>query len=145
VRLLDTDILAYSLYDQSPAHPYAWPLVEKATRGDLHVKVTHTTMLETYNTLYWFYRVRPRKAVLQKLALAVRALHVVDTAAEGIGLAAKENIPLGDGFLISTALKHQIPVVVSGDAHILANAPKYGLMVENPIPAKVRKELVRPA
>ncbi|MEM3590178.1 MAG: hypothetical protein QXN33_04205 [Candidatus Bathyarchaeia archaeon] len=53
-----------------------------------------------------------------------------------------ENIPLGDGLLIATALSHRIPVIVSSDSDIASKAPRYGLIVENPIPEEVRRKLV---
>ncbi|MCX6654084.1 MAG: hypothetical protein NTY03_03060 [Candidatus Bathyarchaeota archaeon] len=53
MRLLDADILAYALNDESPAHSSAWGTVEKALTGEIDLHVTPTTILETYNTLYW--------------------------------------------------------------------------------------------
>ena len=33
MRLLDADILSYGLYDESPAHPYAWKLLRRGLGG----------------------------------------------------------------------------------------------------------------
>lgn len=141
MRILDADILAYALYDESPAHPHAWGLVERCLIGGLPLSVTPTTILETYNTLYWHYRVRPLKSLLDKLTLTVDELQVVETSINGLRIAAADNIPLGDGLLIATALQHNIPVIVSNDKHITDRAPKYGLITENPVPEEIRKIL----
>jgi len=141
LRLLDADILAYALYDDSPAHSYAWSTVERAVMGEIDLHVTYTTILETYNTLFWFYRVRPHKTLLEKMILTVDGLKVVETSINGLQISKTENIPLGDGFLIATALKHSKPIIVTNDTHIINKAPKYGLIVENPIPDEIRKSL----
>jgi len=109
--------------------------------GEIELYITPTTVLETYNVLYHFYRVRPLTTLLEKLRLVVEGLKIIDTSMEGLGISAKENIPLGDGFLISTALKHSKPIIVTNDGHILSKAPKYGLITENPITEEVRVKL----
>lgn len=63
---------------------------------------------------------------------------------EGVDLALKENIPLGDGFLLATALKHSIPVVLSNDTHIAKAAPKLGLIAENPLSQRTKHLLSTP-
>ncbi|MEM0459068.1 MAG: hypothetical protein QXZ31_04305 [Thermofilaceae archaeon] len=60
--------------------------------------VTPVTVLEAYNVLYWYYRVRPRKLLLRKLSLLVESLTLVPTSIRGLDVALNENIPLGDGF-----------------------------------------------
>lgn len=141
MRLIDADILAYALYDESPAHSYAFNLLERGLRGEILLHVTPTTILEAYNALYWFYRVRPVRQLLEKLKLAVDGIRIVETSIDGIALASAEEIPLGDGFLIASALRHKIPVLVSNDKHIASKAPKRGLIVENPIPSEVRDKM----
>jgi predicted nucleic acid-binding protein len=141
LRILDADILAYALYDESPAHPYAWQTVERAFLGEIDLHVTHTTILEAYNTLFWFYKVRPLRSLLEKLTLTINGLKVVEAATNGLKISAADNIPLGDGFLIATALQHKIPIIVTNDSHVVKNAPKYGLITENPIPEEVREKL----
>jgi predicted nucleic acid-binding protein len=141
LRLLDADILAYALYHESPAHDAAWRTVERALTGEIDLYVTYTTILETYNTLYWFYRVRPLKALMDKMSLTISGLKVVETSVNGLSISGAENIPLGDGFLIATALKHGKPIIVTNDAHIISKASKYGLLTENPIPDEIRKSL----
>ena len=141
LRLLDADILAYALYDESPAHSSAWNTLEKALMGEIDLHVTDTTILETYNTLHWFYKVRPLKKLLEKMILTMDGLKVIETSMNGLNISMAENIPLGDGFLIATALKHGKPIIVTNDAHIINKAPKYGLLTENPISDEERKSL----
>jgi len=143
LRLLDADILAYALYDESPAHSYAFDLLERGLKGEIPLHVTPTTVLEAYNALYWFYGVRPAKRLLEKMTLAVEGLSVVETSIDGLALASVEEVPLGDGFLIASALRHKIPVIVSNDKHIALKAPKRGLIVENPVPSEVRDKLAK--
>ena len=141
MRIIDDDILSYALYDEHIAHAYAWPLIERAIRGELSIYVTQTTILETYNTLYWFYRVRPRSHLIKKLLLTLNQLRIVNAHIQGLNVALRENIPLGDGFLIATAKANRIPVILSNDEHIAGKATKYGLMVENPIPPQVKERM----
>jgi len=141
LRLIDSDILSYALYDESPAHPYAWSILERGLLGEIEVYVTYTTILEAYNVLYWFYRVRPLRALIEKIKLTVSGLKVVETSTMGLSISLAENIPLGDGFLIAAALEHHIPIIVSNDSHIASKAPKHGLIVENPIPEHIRREM----
>lgn len=143
MKILDSDILSYALYDQSPAHPYAWRVLEEGLLGEVKVYLTYMTILETYNVLYWFYRVRPLRRLVEKLKLTVSGLEIVETSLNGFNISMEENIPLGDGFLIATALEHRIPIVVSNDSHIASKAPKYGLIVENPIPREIREQMVK--
>lgn len=141
MRILDADILAYALYDESPAHPYALELVERCIGGGIPMSITPTTILETYNTLYWFYRVRPMKSLIDKLSLTLEGLQVVETSVKGLKIAAADNIPLGDGLLIATALQHNIPIIVSNDRRVINMTSKYGLIAENLIPEEIRKTL----
>jgi len=141
LRIIDSDILSYALYDESPAHPYAWEVVEKGLLGEIELYLTHTTILETYNVLFWFYRIRPLQKLLEKLTLVIGGLKIVEPSVAGLNISSEDNIPLGDGFLLATALRHRIPVLVSNDSHILSKAPKHGLITENPIPKDVRSKL----
>ncbi len=50
-------------------------------------------------------------------------------------------MPLGDALLIATAIDNNIPVVVSNDKYVEKLAEKYGLILENPIPEEVRKQM----
>lgn len=42
--------------------------------------------------------------------------------------------------MIATALEHHIPIIVSNDSHIASKVPKYGLIIENPVPKDVREK-----
>ena len=141
MRIIDADILSYALYDDSPAHHHAWKVVEKGITKELQMHVTYVTVLEAYNVLFWFYKVRPLRALLEKLGLTVGALSVVDVSIRGLEISKNENIPLGDGLLIGAALTHRIPIIISNDAHITKKASKYGLLVENPIPLRLRRAM----
>lgn len=141
MRILDADILAYALYDGSPAHSSAWGLIENCIRQNLPLHITPTTILETYNTLFWHYRVRPARNLLEKLSLTVDELQVVETSINGLVIAQADNIPLGDGLLIATALHNNIPIIVTNDKHIINKAPKHGLITENPISEETRRKL----
>ncbi|MCD6509029.1 MAG: hypothetical protein J7L11_01365 [Thermoprotei archaeon] len=57
MRIMDSDILSYALYDESPAHPYAGKVLEKGLLGEVEeapsfTYLTYTTILETYNVLF---------------------------------------------------------------------------------------------
>ena len=141
MRIMDADILSYALFDDSPAHLDSWKLIENAVTTQMKLYVAFTSVLETYNVLYWFYRVRPRRALLEKLSRVLETMITIPPSPDGVGLALRENIPLGDGFLLATALDAKIPVIVSNDTHIAKVAPKIGLMVENPLTGKTRRSL----
>jgi predicted nucleic acid-binding protein len=141
LRIIDADILSYALFDESPAHLDSWRIIENAIRTQIKLYVAMTSILETYNVLYWFYRVRPRTTLIQKISTVLETMIPVPPSSEGVGLALRENIPLGDGLLLATALNNKIPVVVSNDTHIAKVAPKIGLMVENPLTRKTRRSL----
>ncbi len=141
MRILDADVLSYALLENHVATPYVRPLVEKGLKGELEVYVTATTLLETYNTLYWYYRVRPRGKVALKISLLVEGLHLVPESPSGFKMAVEENVPLGDALLVATALENRIPVVVSNDSHVKKLCEKHGLIYENPIPRDVRAKM----
>ncbi|MCW4012127.1 MAG: type II toxin-antitoxin system VapC family toxin [Candidatus Bathyarchaeota archaeon] len=141
MRLLDADILAYALYDESPAHQEAWSYLEHCINENLPLHITPTTILETYNTLYWYYKVRPLKLLIEKIKLILEAMTTVETSIDGLTVSQTDNIPLGDGFLIATAKKHKLPIIVSNDQHIIKQTPKHGLLHENPITAETRAKL----
>jgi len=139
MRIIDADILAYALYDEHIANKHAWPVIEMAIRGKFKIYVTHTTILEAYNVLFWQYKIRPRKKLLEKLKLTMLGLIVIPPSDRGIDIAITENIPLGDGFIIATAIDRNIPIIITNDKHIIKKAPKYGLIIQNPIPEHIRE------
>ncbi|MCS7105105.1 MAG: type II toxin-antitoxin system VapC family toxin [Thermofilaceae archaeon] len=133
MRLLDADILCYALYDESIYHDRVWNYVKAKLLEGSTLAVTHTTILETFNVLYWFYRVRPRRLLFNKMKLMTENMAVVPPSDNGLAIALESNIPLGDGFLIATALEQKLPIIVSNDKHVAKAAPRYGLLVENPL------------
>ncbi|MBD3170921.1 PIN domain-containing protein [Candidatus Bathyarchaeota archaeon] len=138
MRLLDADILAYTLYEMSPAHPEAWTYLKNHVKESNKLYVTPITILETYNTLYHYYRVRPRENILTKIKLTMEILEHIETSIHGIEVAKNMNIPLGDGFLLATARENKIPVIVSNDQYVINAVDKYGLINENPISEETR-------
>jgi len=141
LRIVDADILSYALLEDHIATKYVKPIVEQALKGEIEVYVTTTTLLETYNVLYWYYRVRPRELVAKKILAVAEGLILVPVSKRGFRIAAEENVPLGDALLIATALDNNIPVVISNDKHIEKLVKKYGLILENPIPEAIRKQM----
>ncbi len=133
MRIIDADILSYALYDLSPYNARCKPIVLKALRGELELYVTHTTLLETYNVLYWSYRVRPRKQILRKLSVLLRGVTLISPSSRGFNIALSENMPLGDAILVATAVDNRIPIVISNDKHVHRLAEKYNLIIENPL------------
>lgn len=141
MRILDADILSYALLENHIASPYTRPLVERGLKSEIPLYITPVTLLETYNVLYWFYKIRPRETVARKIFIVAEGLNIVQTSKRGFKIALDENIPLGDALLIATALERKIPVIVTNDKHIRRVAEKYGLIVENPIPKEIREQL----
>lgn len=141
MKLFDADILSYVVYDAHIAHAVAWNLFETALHQEIDLYVLPTTILETYNTLFWYYRVRPRRALLEKLGAIINQMNCLPVSEIGILVAKERNIPLGDGFLLATAKSQRIPVILSNDAHIQKQAPAMGLFVENPISDELRKKM----
>ncbi|QOJ79255.1 type II toxin-antitoxin system VapC family toxin [Infirmifilum lucidum] len=141
MRVIDADILSYALLENHIATPYARPILVRALKGELEAYVLDTTLLEAYHTLYWYYRVRPRSAVLEKLRIVAEGLNILCASPRGLLLALEEGVPPGDGLLVATALQNRIPIVVSDDKHVKRLAGKYGLIYENPIPEDVKEKM----
>jgi predicted nucleic acid-binding protein len=141
VKIIDADILAYALLENHVATPYARSLIERGLKGELKLFTTAVTLLETYNTLIWHYRVRPRKNVARKVWVVAKGLILVPPSPRGFEICAEENVPLGDAILLATAIDNGIPIVVSNDRHVKKLCAKYGLVYENPIPEEVRHRI----
>ena len=141
MRIVDADILSYALLENHVATPYTRPLIERALKGEIRVYVTPVTLLETYNVLYWHYRVRPRVAVAKKVLAVAEGLNLVQVSTRGFHMAVRENVPLGDALLVATALDNRIPIVSTNDKHVKKLAVKYGLVIENPIPEDVIRQM----
>ena len=141
MRIIDADILSYALVENHVATKYVRPLIERALKGETKVYVTTATLLETYNVLYWYYRIRPREAVARKILSISEGLILIPVSRRGFYMALEENVPLGDALLVSTAIDNNIPIVISNDKHVERLTKKYGLILENPIPEEVRKQM----
>ncbi|MBS7658913.1 MAG: PIN domain-containing protein [Candidatus Bathyarchaeia archaeon] len=141
MRIIDADILSYGLLENHIATPYTRPIIEKGIEGSLEIYVIITTLLEAYNTLFWYYKVRPRINVARKVWLIAEGLNVITPSKMGFKISVDENIPLGDAIVLATALNNNIPIIVSNDKHIEKTAKKYGLIYENPIPQEIRRKI----
>ncbi len=141
MRIVDADILSYSLLGNHIATPYTRPLIERGIRGELEIYVTATTLLEAYNTLFWHYRIRPRINVARKIWLIAEGLKLITPSGMGFKISVDENVPLGDAILVATALDNRIPIIVSNDRHVEKLTEKYGLLYENPIPEGIRSQI----
>ena len=141
MRIIDADILSYALLENHIATPYTAPLIKRGLKEELELYVTATTLLEVYNTLYWYYRVRPRKLVAKKVCILAEGLNLIPPSPSGFKMSVEENLPLGDALLLATALDNKIPIIVSNDRHIRNSAKKFGLIYENPIPENIRKKI----
>lgn len=141
MRIVDADILSYGLLENHIATPYTKPLIEKGLRKSLELHVTTITLLETYNTLYWYYKIRPKVNIARKILLLAEGLKLIFPSNKGFRLSVEEDVPLGDAILIATALDNKIPIVVSNDKHIEKMAEKYGLIYENPVPKEIRQRM----
>ncbi len=141
MRLIDADILSYALLENHIATPYTKPIVERGLSDELEIYVTATTLLETYNTLLWHYKVRPKSIVAEKIRIISEGLKLIPASVRGFGIAVREDVPLGDALLIGTALENRIPIVLSNDRHIRRLCDRYGLINENPIPDDIRRRM----
>lgn len=141
MRIVDADILSYALLENHIATPYTKPLIERGIKGQLEIHVTTTTLLETYNTLFWHYRIRPRINVARKIWLVAEGLKLIPPSGMGFKISVDENVPLEDAILLATALDNRIPIIVSNDRHIEKLTEKYGLLYENPIPKEIRSQI----
>lgn len=139
MRIADADILCYALLEDHVASPYTKPLIIKGLKNQIKLYVTPVTLLETYNTLFWYYKVRPRLNVARKIRSVAKGLVVLPVSERGFDIAVEENVPLGDALLVATALDNRIPIVVSNDNHVKKLCEKYGLIYENPIPPEIRQ------
>lgn len=91
MRIIDADILSYALFDESPAHLDSWKIMENAITTQVKLYVAMTSILETYNVLYWFYRVRPRTALIQKISTVLETMITVPPSSDGVGLALRKH------------------------------------------------------
>lgn len=141
MRIVDADILSYGLLENHVATPYARPLIERGLKGEIELYVTAVTLLETYNILFWHYKVRPRTNVARKVQIVAEGLKLIPPSVNGFRISVDENVPLGDAILLATALDNKIPIIVSNDKHLRKLSKKYGLIYENPLPKDVRLQM----
>lgn len=107
----------------------------------MELYVTVTTLLEAYNTLLWYYNVRPKRDVARKLMIVAEGLKLLPPSSRGFRISVDDDVPLGDALLLATALDNKIPIIVSNDKHLKRLSRKYGLIYENPIPRDIRLKM----
>jgi len=139
MRLMDSDILTYALNAKHSAHPYCWPLLRKAVRGEMEVALTIQSLLESYNALVYDYRVEPGEASgkLDGLSRSRKISFLPTTPASlrrALEISERHAVKSYDANVIACAELGKISIVVSNDKHIERLCKERDLVLENPIP-----------
>ena len=146
MRIIDADILSYALFEKHDAHPYCWPLLQNAIHGKTSTAIAITSLLETYHALVDDYGVE-REEAAYKLDGLTRSMKIrflpltVDTARKALEIAKLHKVRSFDANLIASAETNKISVVISNDHHITRLCNERDLIIENPIPKNVVKEM----
>jgi predicted nucleic acid-binding protein len=146
MRIIDADILSYSLFQKHDAHPYCWPLLQNAIHGKMSAAIATASLLEAYHALVEDYHVE-REEASDKLDALTRSTRIrflpltVDTARKALEIAKLHKVRSFDANLIASAEINGISVIVSNDAHIARLCKERGLIIENPIPKDVGKKM----
>jgi len=146
MRIIDADILSYALFEKHDAHPYCWPLLKNAVYGKTSVAIASTSLLETYHALVEDYEVE-REEAAYKLDGLTRSAKIqflpltVEVARKAIEIAKLHKIRSYDANLIASAETNKISVIISNDRHIARLCRERDLIIENPIPKDIAKEM----
>ena len=146
MRIIDADILSYALFQKHDAHPYCWPLLQNAVHGKTNVAIATANLLEVYHALVEDYGV-DREDASYKLDALTRSTKIkflpltVEVTRKALEIAKLYKVRSFDANLIATAEINQITVIVSNDAHIARLGKERCLIVENPIPKEVSKNM----
>ncbi len=146
MRIIDADILSYALFQKHDAHPYCWPLLQNAVHGKTNVAIATANLLEVYHALVEDYGV-DREDASYKLDALTRSTKIkflpltVEVTRKALEIAKLYKVRSFDANLIATAEINQITVIVSNDAHIARLCKERCLIVENPIPKEVSKNM----
>lgn len=146
MRIIDADVLSYALFQKHDAHPYCWPLLQNAVHGKTNVAIAAANLLEVYHALVEDYGV-DREDASYKLDALTRSTKIkflpltVEVTRKALEIAKLHKVRSFDANLIATAEVNQITVIVSNDAHIAKLCKERGLIVENPIPKEVAKNM----
>jgi predicted nucleic acid-binding protein len=146
MRIIDADILSYSLFQKHDAHQYCWPLLQNAVYGKTSAAIATANLLEAFHALVEDYGVSSEDASY-KLDALTRSTKIkflpltVDVTRKALEIAKLHNARSFDANLIATAETNQISVIVSNDAHIARLCMERCLIIENPIPKEASKKM----
>jgi predicted nucleic acid-binding protein len=143
MRLMDSDILTYALHAKHVMHPYCWPILQKAVRGEVGLALSVQSLLESYNALVHDYKVEPEEASvkLDGLSRSKKILFLpatLATARRAFEISKKHAVRSYDAHVIACAELANISIVLSNDRHIEKLCRERGLVLENPIPKSAR-------
>jgi len=146
MRLIDADILSYALFEKHDAHIYCWPLLQNAVHGKTRVAIATTSLLETYHALVEDYQILREEAAYKLDGLTrsakIRFLPLtVDTTQKALEIAKLHKVRSFDANLIASAEINEISVITSNDRHIARLCKERGIIIENPIPQDIAKEM----
>jgi len=146
MRLIDADILSYALFEKHDAHIYCWPLLQNAVYGKTRVAIATTSLLETYHALVEDYQIEREEAAYKLDGLTrsakIRFLPLtVDTTQKALEIAKLHKVRSFDANLIASAEINEISVITSNDRHIARLCKERGIIIENPIPKDIAKEM----
>jgi predicted nucleic acid-binding protein len=146
MRIIDADILSYALFEKHDAHKYCWPLLQSAIHGKISTAIAVTSLLEAYHALVDDYGVEREEAAYKLDGLTrsskIRFLPLtVDTARKALEIAKLHKARSFDANLIASAETNKISVIISNDHHIVRLCKERDLIIENPIPKNVAKEM----
>ena len=146
MRLIDVDILSYALFEKHDAHIYCWSLLQNAVHGKTRVAISITSLLETYHALVDDYQIEREEAAYKLDGLTrsakIRFLPLtVDTAQKALEIAKLHKMRSFDANLIASAETNEISVITSSDRHIARLCKERGIIIENPIPKDITKEM----
>ena len=146
MRLIDADILSYALFEKHDAHQYCWRLLQSAIHGKTSTSIAITSLLEAYHALVDDYGVE-REEAAYKLDGLTRSTRIqflplsVETARKALEIAKQHKVRSFDANLIASAETNKISVIVSNDHHIARLCKERDLIIENPIPKNVAREM----
>jgi len=146
MRLIDADILSYSLFQKHDAYPYCWPLLQNAIHGKMSAAIATASLLEAYHALVEDYGVE-REEASYKLDGLTRSTRIrflpltVDVTRKALEIAKLHRARSFDANLIACAETNGITVVVSNDAHIARLCQERSLIIENPIPKEAARKM----
>ena len=146
MRIIDADILSYALFEKHDAHPYCWPLLQNAVHGKTSVAIAITSLLETYHALVEDYEVEKEEAAYKLDGLTrsakIRFLPLtLGISRKALEIAKLHEVRSFDANLIASAETNEISVIISNDRHIARLCKERDLIIENPIPKEIAKNM----